>query len=240
MCTTAALRPGRHRGRAGTRRHARWQVSAGRRDPPTGQEHESDGPERTHQRSDAAGTGGTRRARRHQIRGGPAPVPTRSMPTRRRLGADEKLPEHRFTRTDGPAYRALDAAMHDVYGRPMALLGQGGSDPTVQGLRRHLPRRRDSSDGRRGATSADSRTQRERRPHRNRGNVPRRGPLPPGLRGTHSQVYAAHTADRDGGEWVGADSTWRSGLHSDAVVPINNTGSSTRGFPHPLSDNDPV
>jgi len=32
-------------------------------------------------------------------------------------------------RTDGPAYRALGAAMQDAYGRPMALLGQGGSIP---------------------------------------------------------------------------------------------------------------
>lgn len=32
-------------------------------------------------------------------------------------------------RTDGPAYRALDAAMQEAYGRPMAMLGQGGSIP---------------------------------------------------------------------------------------------------------------
>ncbi|WP_416061165.1 dipeptidase [Rhodococcus indonesiensis] len=32
-------------------------------------------------------------------------------------------------RTDGPAYRALDAAMQESYGRPMVMLGQGGSIP---------------------------------------------------------------------------------------------------------------
>jgi len=31
--------------------------------------------------------------------------------------------------TDGPAYRAMDAAMQEAYGRPMARLGQGGSIP---------------------------------------------------------------------------------------------------------------
>ncbi|WP_138998271.1 dipeptidase [Rhodococcus zopfii] len=32
-------------------------------------------------------------------------------------------------RTDGPAYQALDAAMREAYGLPMAMLGQGGSIP---------------------------------------------------------------------------------------------------------------
>ena len=31
--------------------------------------------------------------------------------------------------TDGPAYRAMAAAMQEAYGRPMAHLGQGGSIP---------------------------------------------------------------------------------------------------------------
>jgi acetylornithine deacetylase/succinyl-diaminopimelate desuccinylase-like protein len=31
--------------------------------------------------------------------------------------------------TDGPAYRAIDEAMREAYGRPMAALGQGGSIP---------------------------------------------------------------------------------------------------------------
>jgi acetylornithine deacetylase/succinyl-diaminopimelate desuccinylase-like protein len=31
--------------------------------------------------------------------------------------------------TDGPAYRAIDAAMREAFGRPMASLGQGGSIP---------------------------------------------------------------------------------------------------------------
>jgi acetylornithine deacetylase/succinyl-diaminopimelate desuccinylase-like protein len=30
---------------------------------------------------------------------------------------------------DGPAYRSLDAAMRQVYGKPLAYLGQGGSIP---------------------------------------------------------------------------------------------------------------
>ena len=33
------------------------------------------------------------------------------------------------TRTDGPAYRALGSAMEEAYGRPMVMLGQGGSIP---------------------------------------------------------------------------------------------------------------
>jgi acetylornithine deacetylase/succinyl-diaminopimelate desuccinylase-like protein len=32
-------------------------------------------------------------------------------------------------RTGGPAYQAIAAAMHEAYGRPMAMLGQGGSIP---------------------------------------------------------------------------------------------------------------
>ena len=31
--------------------------------------------------------------------------------------------------TDGPAYRAMTAAMHSAYGRPIVELGQGGSIP---------------------------------------------------------------------------------------------------------------
>ena len=31
--------------------------------------------------------------------------------------------------TDGPAYRAMAAAMQEAYGRPMTTLGQGGSIP---------------------------------------------------------------------------------------------------------------
>ena len=53
--------------------------------------------------------------------------------------------------TDGPAYRAMAAAMQEAYGRPMTRLGQGGSIPLCNVLRRDLPRRRDHPDGRRGA-----------------------------------------------------------------------------------------
>ena len=31
--------------------------------------------------------------------------------------------------TGGPAYRAIAAAMHEAYGLPMAMLGEGGSIP---------------------------------------------------------------------------------------------------------------
>ncbi|AHK35395.1 peptidase M20/M25/M40 [Rhodococcus opacus PD630] len=42
-------------------------------------------------------------------------------------------------RTDGPAYQALGAAMQDAYGRPMALLGQGGSIPLCNVLADTFP-----------------------------------------------------------------------------------------------------
>jgi len=42
--------------------------------------------------------------------------------------------------TDGPAYRALDEAMHAVYGRPMTYLGQGGSIPLCNVLADSYPR----------------------------------------------------------------------------------------------------
>ena len=32
-------------------------------------------------------------------------------------------------RTGGPAYQAIAAAMHEAYGRPMVMLGDGGSIP---------------------------------------------------------------------------------------------------------------
>jgi cysteinylglycine-S-conjugate dipeptidase len=32
-------------------------------------------------------------------------------------------------RTGGPAYQAIAAAMHEAYGRPMVMLGAGGSIP---------------------------------------------------------------------------------------------------------------
>ena len=44
----------------------------------------------------------------------------------------------------------------------------GRLDPAVQRVRRHLPRRRDHPDGRRGAAGAHPRPERERRPERDR------------------------------------------------------------------------
>ena len=34
-----------------------------------------------------------------------------------------------LARTGGPAYQAIAAAMHEAYGRPMVMLGDGGSIP---------------------------------------------------------------------------------------------------------------
>ncbi|MGV9457077.1 M20/M25/M40 family metallo-hydrolase [Streptomyces sp. NPDC003635] len=42
--------------------------------------------------------------------------------------------------TDGPAYTALGKAMHHVYGRPLAFLGQGGSIPLCNVLAAAYPR----------------------------------------------------------------------------------------------------
>ncbi|MFJ6832523.1 dipeptidase [Streptomyces sp. NPDC091209] len=42
--------------------------------------------------------------------------------------------------TDGPAYTALGRAMHEVYGKPMAFLGQGGSIPLCNVLAETYPR----------------------------------------------------------------------------------------------------
>lgn len=42
--------------------------------------------------------------------------------------------------TDGPAYTALGRAMNEVYGRPMAFLGQGGSIPLCNVLAETYPR----------------------------------------------------------------------------------------------------
>jgi len=36
--------------------------------------------------------------------------------------------------TSGPAYQAIAAAMHEAYGRPMVMLGQGGSIPLCNAL----------------------------------------------------------------------------------------------------------
>ncbi|MFE9741481.1 dipeptidase [Streptomyces sp. NPDC006477] len=41
--------------------------------------------------------------------------------------------------TDGPAYRALGAAMRQVYGKPLAFLGQGGSIPLCNVLGENYP-----------------------------------------------------------------------------------------------------
>ncbi|WP_329495603.1 dipeptidase [Kitasatospora herbaricolor] len=41
--------------------------------------------------------------------------------------------------TDGPAYGALDSAMREVYGKPMAFLGQGGSIPLCNVFARTYP-----------------------------------------------------------------------------------------------------
>ncbi len=41
--------------------------------------------------------------------------------------------------TDGPAYAALDRAMREVYGKPMAFLGQGGSIPLCNVLAQTYP-----------------------------------------------------------------------------------------------------
>ncbi|OIJ64368.1 dipeptidase [Streptomyces mangrovisoli] len=42
--------------------------------------------------------------------------------------------------TDGPAYAALGRAMHEVYGKPLAFLGQGGSIPLCNVLGAAVPR----------------------------------------------------------------------------------------------------
>jgi acetylornithine deacetylase/succinyl-diaminopimelate desuccinylase-like protein len=42
-------------------------------------------------------------------------------------------------RTDGPAYAAMSDAMQDTYGRPMAMLGQGGSIPLCNVLQETYP-----------------------------------------------------------------------------------------------------
>ena len=47
-----------------------------------------------------------------------------------RVTADIEAPGSGFqARTSGPAYQAIAAAMHEAYGRPMAMLGQGGAIP---------------------------------------------------------------------------------------------------------------
>jgi len=47
-----------------------------------------------------------------------------------RVTADIEAPGPPFqARTGGPAYQAIAAAMHEAYGRPMVMLGEGGSVP---------------------------------------------------------------------------------------------------------------
>ena len=58
--------------------------------------------------------------------------------------------------------RRWPSAMQEAYGTPMTHARAGRLDPAVQRLRRHLPRRRDHPDGRRGAAGAHPRPERER------------------------------------------------------------------------------
>jgi acetylornithine deacetylase/succinyl-diaminopimelate desuccinylase-like protein len=47
-----------------------------------------------------------------------------------RVTADIEAPGSGFrARTGGPAYRAIAAALHEAYGRPMVTLGEGGAIP---------------------------------------------------------------------------------------------------------------
>ena len=46
------------------------------------------------------------------------------------MKAEIEAPGSAFlAKTGGPAYRAIAAAMHEAYGRPMVTLGDGGSIP---------------------------------------------------------------------------------------------------------------
>ncbi|MFD9648605.1 dipeptidase, partial [Streptomyces sp. NPDC059082] len=44
-----------------------------------------------------------------------------------------------WARTDGPAYRALGAALREAYGKDMVQAGQGGSIPLCTVLAAHFP-----------------------------------------------------------------------------------------------------
>ncbi|MEO3972652.1 dipeptidase [Streptomyces sp. CAU 1734] len=66
---------------------------------------------------------------------------TAAAPWGVRVGAEPESTGSPFrAATDGPAYAALGAAMAEVYGEPMAFLGQGGSIPLCNVLAENFPR----------------------------------------------------------------------------------------------------
>ncbi|MFD9460577.1 dipeptidase [Streptomyces sp. NPDC060027] len=81
---------------------------------------------------------------------GTNPVAARAALTRHLTGAapwgarvtveDESAGAPFRAATDGPAYSALGRAMNEVYGKPMAFLGQGGSIPLCNVLAETYPR----------------------------------------------------------------------------------------------------
>jgi len=57
-----------------------------------------------------------------------------------RVTADIEAPGPPFqARTGGPAYQAIAAAMHEAYGRPMVMLGEGGSIPLCNAFAEACP-----------------------------------------------------------------------------------------------------
>lgn len=66
---------------------------------------------------------------------------TEAAPWGVRVGVEDESAGAPFrAATDGPAYAALGRAMEEVYGRPMAFLGQGGSIPLCNVLAETYPR----------------------------------------------------------------------------------------------------
>ncbi|MFF2361934.1 dipeptidase [Streptomyces sp. NPDC058122] len=66
---------------------------------------------------------------------------TEAAPWGVRVGVEDESAGAPFrAATDGPAYAALGRAMHEVYGKPMAFLGQGGSIPLCNVLAETYPR----------------------------------------------------------------------------------------------------
>ena len=80
--------------------------------------------------------------------------------------------------TDGPAYRAMAAAMQEAYGRPMTSLGQGGSIPLCNVLEETYPDAEIILIGVEEPSGPDPRPQRERGPERDRSHGPDRGAVP--------------------------------------------------------------
>ncbi|MEW2166976.1 dipeptidase [Streptomyces sp. NPDC007084] len=66
---------------------------------------------------------------------------TEAAPWGARVGVEDESAGAPFrAATDGPAYTTLGDAMNEVYGRPMAFLGQGGSIPLCNVLAETYPR----------------------------------------------------------------------------------------------------